>query len=161
MSNVNTRLDILIDVLDQKLKSLKELLNYTNKQTKILEAEEFDLSAFNKIISKKQEYIDKIINMDDGFKATYEQIKGYIDANPELYKEKIRIMKKAIVEIGDLGIAITVQEGRNKNLFEEKARLERNKMKEFRKSKRTVTNYYSNLNKQKNADGPHFFDSRK
>lgn len=161
MSNVNIQVDILIESLEKKSKALEEILNLTNEQTELMEKEGFDFDAFNKIMDEKEIRINKVNELDEGFKNIYEKARLHLEGNKELFKDKISIMKQKIVEIGDLSVAITVQEERNKLQFMNKAKEEKAKVKEFRKSKQTAVNYYSNMNKQKSTEQSHFFDSKK
>lgn len=150
MNNVNTQLNLLNDILRKKLRCLRNILAYTSDQSNLLEKD--DLDAFNNLMQPKEDLIMKVSEIDDGFQTIYGNVRGIIDLQPELYKEKIEEMKQAIMEIGDIGIAITVQEGRNKNLIELKVKADKNVAKDFTHSKKTVTNYYANVNKQKNAN---------
>jgi Tfp pilus assembly protein PilW len=161
MSGVNVQLNILIDVLNKKVLLLQELFELTKAQGGLLNEEDFRVEVFNELMNQKQERIDQVMNIDDGFKLTYEKIRFQIEGNKELYKEEIQQMKDLIVAVGDLGVAITVQEEKNKNLFSLKSNTEKSKIKDFRKSKQTVANYYNSMNNQKNAERSYFFDSKK
>lgn len=161
MDNIKIQLDIIIETLQKKSKTLEEILNYTKEQTTLLEQEEFNLDDFNKTIDEKEARINKVMELDEGFKSIYEKVRLYLEPNKELYKDKISIMKQNVVEIGNLNVAIKVQEERNKLQFSNKIKEEKTKIKEFRKSKQTVANYYSNINKQRSTEQSHFFDSKK
>lgn len=159
MNNVNTQLDLLIEVLRKKAGYLQQLLTYTQEQSIVLEKDEIE--GFNDLIQPKEELIDKVIEIDDYFQTIYENIRGIIEKHPELYKEKVQIMKQVITIIGDLGVAITVQEGRNKNYFDFKAKAEKKEHTDLRQSNKIVSNYYSNMNKQKKINQSPSFDSKK
>ncbi len=161
MAGINTELDILVEVMEKKEKLLKELLSDTKKQESLLNEEALDMEAFDEIISNKQEKIDQVNTLDDGFKMTYEKIHLQLGADKDLYKDYITAMKEKIVVIGELGVEIMVQEEKNKVKFLIAAKNEKNKMKDFRKSKQTVANYYSNMNNQKNPERSYFFDKKK
>ncbi|PKM94941.1 MAG: hypothetical protein CVU84_08435 [Firmicutes bacterium HGW-Firmicutes-1] len=161
MNNINTQLDLLINIIYKKTLYLQDILAYTKHQSSILEKDELDLEAFHVLVEKKDGFINKAIEIDEGFQAIYVNVRGIIEAHPELYKEKLQTLKQSIVEIGDLGIAITVQESRNKNQFDNIAKMEKSKVKEYSKSKLEVTNYYSSMKKQNNSGTSHFFDSKK
>lgn len=161
MNNVNTQLDLLMDVLQQKVQSLQGILTCTTNQTALLERGEFDFDAFDNLMKEKEVLIDKVIDMDEGFQAIYNKVKGIIEMQPTLYKEKIQTMKQFIIKIGDLSVAITVQEGRNKNQMDLKAKTDKNKGKDFSHNKKIVANYYSNMNKQRLVEQARSFDSKK
>lgn len=161
MSGINVELNILIDVLNKKALLLQELYDLTKAQESLLNEEELRMEVFDELMNQKQERIDKVIGIDEGFKLTYEKIRIQLEGNKALYKNDIQKMKDLIVTIGDLTVALTVQEEKNKNLFITKANSEKGKIKEFRKSKQTVANYYKSMNNQKNAERSYFFDSKK
>ncbi|MBC7959856.1 MAG: hypothetical protein H7X94_08315 [Vallitaleaceae bacterium] len=159
MNNVNTQLDLLNDILRKKLQYLQNILVYTKEQSDHLEKD--DLDAVSALVQPKEDAIVKVSEIDDGFQTIYHNIRGIIEAQPALYKEKIETMKQTIMEIGDLGIAITVQEGRNKNQIDLAIKAGKNASKTPIQSKKTVTNYYSNMNKQKNTSNTSTIDFKK
>lgn len=161
MSNVTTQLDILIDALTKKINYLEDILSYTNEQSVLLDREELDLKAFNNIMNNKQIWIDKIVEIDDGFQEMFDNIKGYLNNNPELYKNQIKLMKEYILKIGEMGVEIRVLESKNKTKFQLITNGKKSKVKEYRNNKNVVSNYHSNINNQNNATQSHFFDSKK
>ncbi len=109
----------------------------------------------------KDHFIDKALEMDEGFQSIYENIRVIIETQPDLYKEKLQLLKKAITEIGNLDVTITVQESRNKNLIELNVKTNKNKPLDSIVSKKTGANYYNNMNKQKRINPVSTFDSKK
>lgn len=161
MNNINTQLDILINIIRKKTLYLQEILTYTKDQSTLLEKDEFNIDAFNSLIEKKEMFIDKTIEIDEGFQTIYLNVRGIIEAHPEIYKEKLQIIKQSIITNGDLGIAIIVKENHNKNQLDLKAKIEKSVAKEYKQSNKVVTNYYMNMKKQNNSDTSLFFDSKK
>ncbi len=161
MGDVIATLTLLIDGLDKKRKSLEEISEYTKAQEKILKSDDFDLKTFNNIMKNKQFRIDTIKQIDEGFQPTYERIRSYIEKTPELYRELINIMQEKIKLIGDLNISIQVLEEQNYNKFKAISGTLKNEVKAFRTNKKTVTNYYSNYNKQQESVRKNLYDSKK
>jgi len=161
MSDVITTLSLLEEGLDKKKKSLDEILEYTKSQEELFKEEPFDLKVFNNIMKNKQFRIDTVKQIDDGFKPSYERVRGYLDKNPDLYRDHINHMKASIKVIGDLNISIQVLEEQNYNKFKMIAGTLKDEVKTFRTSKKTVTSYYNTYNKQKESVRDNFFDSKK
>lgn len=161
MGNVMETLEVMIISLDKKREALLEIFLYTKEQERLLKMEEFDMDGFNNIIKNKQVYIDQINEMDDGFEATFERIKPNIVHSPSLYQDDVNKMKELIKEIGELSISIQVQEERNQQKFNKIGERMRQEVKNYRKSKKTVTNYYNTVNNPTNKDINNLFDSSK
>ena len=68
-----TYINIMIDTLKKKEVLLKELKSTTLKQTEILEQEEFDADSFDATIDEKQNKIDELLKLDEGFMDLYAQ----------------------------------------------------------------------------------------
>lgn len=161
MSHVNTQLDILINSLNKKISYLEDILKRTKEQSSLLDKDELDLRVFNNIMNNKQNRIDKIFEIDNGFQEMFNKVKGYLNTNGELYKEQIKLMKEYILKIGELGVEIKVLESKNKTKFQLITNGKKSKVKEYRNNKNVVSNYHSNINNQNNATQSHFFDSKK
>jgi hypothetical protein len=161
MNEVKIQLQLLTEVLDKKELFLRELLSYTKQQEDLLLEEEFNLTAFNNIMQNKQVRIDKVIEIDEGFQATYNRVGAVLVQQPALYKEEILAMKTKIKSITDLSIEIQVTEEKNKAAFGAQVGGMKNQVKNFRNHKQVNTQYQSNMQNQKVGDTSHFFDSKK
>lgn len=161
MSEVITTINLLIDGLDKKKKSLVEILDYTKAQEELLKADDFDLKTFNNIMKNKQFRIDTVKQIDDGFKPGYERIKVHLEKNPELYRDYINKMKDLIKDLGDLNVSIQVLEEKNHTRFKVVTSGLKGEVKSFRKNKKTVSNYYNNYNKQQESVRQNLYDSKK
>ena len=161
MSDVMTTLSLLTEGLEKKKKNLGEILEYTKAQEKLLKEKEFNMKVFNNTMKNKQFRIDNVKQIDDGFKPTYERIRGHMEKTPQLYSQQIKVMKEHIKVIGDLNVQIQVLEEKNYNKFKVISATLKDEVKTFRTSKKTVNNYYKNYNKQQESVRENFFDSRK
>lgn len=161
MNDVITLLNILTDGLEKKKSKLTEIYDYTKNQDLLLQTEPFDMKGFNNIIKNKQFRIDTVIQIDEGFQPTYERVSGFLEKNPEIYRDYIELMKTLIKEIGELGIQIQVLEEKNYNRFKVISKLMKEEVKTFRTNKKAVTNYYDTYNKQQGTVRDNFFDSKK
>lgn len=161
MGEVQTNLQILIEALEKKINYMQEINHYTKEQERLLKEDEVNYKLFNNIMDNKQVRIDKIAELDAGFKPTFGRIQGVLNTQPEIYKEEIIRMKELIKVIGDIGVDIQVLERRNKVQFDSKAGRTKNKVKTYRKNKKAATNYYDNIKKQNKSGNSYFFDSKK
>ena len=161
MGDMHVQVDILLDALERKKALLEEILEFTKEQSDLLAKEDLNTSSFNNIMSNKQVRIDKLIQIDEGFESAFDRIKSTLKSQPSLYKEAIGKMKQHITDVSDLGVEIQVTEMRNKQRFDLKSQNIKGDVKNFRNQKSAVSSYHNNYNKQKKADQPHFFDSKK
>lgn len=161
MSDIIIQIDLMVDALNKKKQMLQEILRYTNDQAELLKAESLDMRSFNNIMKNKQVRIDKLIQIDQGFESLFERIKTTLTSQPDIYRDAVKEMQQLIKETSDLGIEIQVQEERNKVQFDVKSKTTKNEVKAFRTHKSAMNKYQNNYNKQKKADQPHFFDSKK
>lgn len=161
MSDIIIQIDLMIESLEKKKLFLEDILRYTKEQTELLKAEELDLRSFNNIMKNKQVRIDKLLQIDQGFESLYGRIKATLTAQPDIYREAIKKMQQLIKETTDLGVAVQVQEERNKVQFDVKSKNVKGEVKAFRTHKSAMSKYQNNYNKQQKADQPHFFDSKK
>lgn len=161
MSDIIIQIDLMVDALNKKKQMLQEILRYTNDQAELLKAESLDMRSFNNIMKNKQVRIDKLIQIDQGFESLFERIKTTLTSQPDIYRDAVKEMQQLIKETSDLGIEIQVQEERNKVQFDVKSKNTKSEVKAFRTHKSAMNKYQNNYNKQKKADQPHFFDSKK
>lgn len=144
MNQVDLYLKLLIDVLESKNKLLKETLILTNNQTSILQNEQSSIDDFMLIIDQKKKLIDMINENDEGFNSIYLRIKPDLINQINRYKDIILVLKQKVVEIGDLDIAITVQEEKNKLLFSKRIDYMNPAAKGINMNKKAITAYRNN-----------------
>ena len=161
MSEVRVQVDLLVDTLTKKKQLLTEIRKYTIDQKAILSIEDFDLRAFNNIMSNKQVRIELLSKLDAGFEATFERVRNVLSTQPDIYRESILAMKTLIKEVNDIGIEIQVQEERNRSNFDAKSKGLKSEVKSLRTHKSAMKKYQNTYNSQRKADAPHFFDSKK
>lgn len=153
MSQVGLYLKLLIDVLESKNKLLKEILALTLSQTSILQNEQSNIDDFMAVIDKKKSLIDVINEKDEGFKSIYLKIKPDLINQTDRYKDIIYTLKQKVVEIGDLDIAITVQEEKNKMLFSKRVHHAKPVSKGLSMNNRAITAYHNSINNKNDYKG--------
>lgn len=152
---------ILEDSLKRKKEVLDEIIKKNEEQKKILEAEGFDIEAFDKNTDEKGGLIDKLNLLDSGFEKIYEHVKEELAENKEKYAEQIKNMQELIREITERSVSIQAAEQRNRKQVEAKFREEREKIQLGKSSMKVARQYYNNMNKISGGSGAVFFDGKK
>ncbi len=106
--------DILVDVLDKQIKTLREVLEITKHQGMIATALEFDDEEFDETLSRKDACIMRLNELDNGFVSVYERVRRQVQAEPDKYKSKVKKMQELIRTCTDLGNEIQTLENRNR-----------------------------------------------
>jgi len=161
VQEVITTLELLNHGLLSKKKSLEALLIYTKEQQQLLAEELFDMKAFNTLIKKKQQDINNIVQIDDGFAQSYKRIRNQVEKHPAMYADYIRLIQENLKEISELSTEISVLEEKNNMTFKNVSKKTKEYIRSFRTNKKSVVNYYKNYNKQQESVRDRFFDSQK
>lgn len=135
---------ILIESLKKKKTALEQILKYTKSQEEILAKETFDEEVFEALIEKKQQYIDIINKLDEGFEITFERVRQELEENREMFKNEISSLQQLIRQVTDVSAKIQASEQRNKTAFEKIMYQKREKIKVARLSSQSVSKYYQN-----------------
>ena len=83
MDNINTYISVLHGSLRKKLELIKEILELTKEQNKILSKEDIDADYFERIVDEKDRKINEVLTIDKGFQSLFDKISVYIKANPQ------------------------------------------------------------------------------
>lgn len=151
---------VLADSLHKKHSALENLLDLTKKQEQLLHEESFNETEFLETIRKKQGYIDKITEFDNGFDSIYNRVKEELSVDRQQYADDIAVMQKLITQITELGIDIEALENRNKTQMEKVLASRKDKIKDMRLNNSAASNYYRNMaNQQYNQS--FFLDKKK
>ncbi len=161
MDNINTYISVLHSSLRKKLELIKELLELTKEQNKILSKEEVDADSFERIVSEKEVKINEVLNIDKGFQSLFDRISSVVKGNPSPYRQQILEMQNYIRTITDIGVEIENLEYKNKEKFKNFLSSKRNSIKEFKVSNKTAVSYYKNMSNQHREWQSYFVDSRK
>lgn len=159
MNNKNY-LDILIQSLHQKVEALDHIIGKNEEQYTILSAEEADMDAFEKNVTEKSEYVDKILFLDEGFDEVYQRVKEELDTNRASYAQEIAEMKRLISIITEKSMKVQAQEQKNKDLAQKQFAHARKKIRQIKAGKRVASQYYQSM-QQINVIDPQFMDKKK
>lgn len=153
-------LDILEESLQKKLKVLEEIAVYNQEQEQLLRKESVSLEQLDDNMSHKDELIQKVTALDEGFETLYERIKEQILTHKDHYKEQIRKLQQLISQVTEKSVSIQAQEARNKKLIEDYFKKERSQLRQNRQSSKAAYNYYKSVNNT-NVVMPQMMDQKK
>ena len=153
-------LQILIESLEKKIAVLDKVIELDKQQAELSSHQPMDMKAYDKTVDEKGELIDEINRLDDGFSSTFELIGDEVKNNPDKYKEKVETLQNLIREAVDKGVAIEVQEKRNRAALENVLRMKRNEIKQMKKSSSAATKYYKAMSRINDVD-PQLMDRKK
>ena len=151
---------ILEESLQKKLKVLEEIAVYNQEQEQLLRKESVSLEELDENMKQKDELIQKVTALDEGFETLYERIKEQLLADKDAYKEQIRKLQQLISQVTEKGVSIQAQETRNKKLIEGYFKKERSQLRQNRQSSKAAYNYYKSVNNT-NVVMPQMMDQKK
>ncbi len=153
-------IQMMEDSLEKKIDILRQLQVLCEEQKEILEDPASTPEALEENVERKEQMIQKLAAMDDGFEQLYQRVEGALEEHRETYRENIARMQEMIRDITQRSARLQVQEQRNKELAKQKFGSVRAQIKELRQSSRAVTSYYQNMTRNAASD-PQFMDSKK
>lgn len=110
MKNILTKLNLLLFTLRKKLARLEQIKAYTLCQTP--SADKRGLAA-ETILAQKQEWIEEIKKLDQGFGTLSAELLPLLQENPGQYRESIARMQELIEQIMAVESEIRQAEKRN------------------------------------------------
>lgn len=154
-------IQLLIDTLEKKKKTLAWLMSVTEQQEEIMSTENFDDNLFDQTISIKDEHIKTLTMLDEGFEKVYEGVKEELAAKKDKYATEIKTLQGLISDITDLSVKLQALEKRNRSKLEYVLSQKRKEIKDTRLSSKTVANYYKNIAQQNDIQSSVFYDKKK
>ncbi|MFA9464536.1 MAG: flagellar export chaperone FlgN [Velocimicrobium sp.] len=143
-----TYVTILIDTLRRKVVSLNDVIGMTNFQSKLIEEGKVDTSEFEGTLINKQEMIDKINQVDDGFEKIYDHVREALSAHAPLYQQEILVLKELISQVTEKSVAIKAAETRNRDLMERYFSSRKKTIKDCNIGKKTIQQYQETMKSQ-------------
>ena len=153
-------LEMLAASLEKKEQVLEAMLELTGQQEQILAEEELDMEAFDKLLQKKQSYVERLEKLDQGFDQVYQRVREKIQEHPGKYRDRIQEMQGRIGHLTELGVSLEVQERRNKERFEFLVSASRSKIRNYKVSNQAAAQYYRNMANRFQGDS-YFVDKKK
>ena len=161
MENTGVYISAMKESLKKKHGIMAQLLAYTKEQDQLLRQERMDMEQFERILGAKDELLQQITTLDNGFTSIFQKISAGLEMDKQRYVKDIVEMQGMIREITDIGVQIEGQERKNKTRFEQYLVKERQEIKKSRQSSRTAVSYYQNMPDQHHAWQTYFMDQKK
>lgn len=158
--DINTYIKILTDTLIKKSKLLDELIEINKDQDTILTSLEVNIESFEETINKKEELINQLNQLDDGFEMIYSRVQDVIKHNAFEYKSDIVVMQELIIGIMEKSTNIQVTEKSIKLKLETYLMSKKLEIKNYKVSSQTVSNYYKNMMNEYQGES-YFLDKKK
>lgn len=162
MGNENhVYVDMMVDSLERKKRVLSRLLEQTREQESLLRDEEMDPDRFREIVDEKEEQIDELNKLDEGFDRLFQSVEREIQSNRSLYKAQIQKMQKLIGEVSEMGIQIQALEHQNSGHFKVYLANQRKNIRKFHLNNKTASSYYQNMANVHKPEQSYFFNEKK
>ena len=159
----NNYVVILRESLEKKVRILNDLQELNMRQAEILEDPNSTPEEFEENVDAKEELINEITTLDEGFEQLFADVQSEVEAKREVYADEIQKMKELIREITSLGVRVQTQEKANYELAQTKFSDVRKQVKKVRHSQKAVNNYYRDVMSSTYYEpyDPIFMDSKK
>lgn len=152
-------IQLMTDVLEKKAGVLNQLMLLTEQQEILIASDNFDEDEFLQIVSTKDEMLQNLNKLDDGFEQLYDRVREEIVTEKDKYTTEIKYMQKLIATITDINVKLQASEKRNKSKLELYFSNRRNQIKSSRVNNQSVTNYYKTMTKQHDVQS-FFYDKK-
>lgn len=160
MSEQNHYIEMMLKSLQKKLAALQIILDECEKQAKIIEGHEIDWNQFDVCVNCKQEQIDELTKLDDGFADLYDRVKSELQNHQTKYHSEIQTMQTMIKQITDMSVRIQTEEERNRKAVESGMLQTKQTIKASKASIKAASDYYKVMSKVNYVD-PQFVDRKK
>jgi len=137
-------IDAMIRGLKRKVYLLDMLIMQNKKQQEDLEDEYLTVEDFDKRVTEKDDIVNEIVMLDDGFEEVFEKMKDALEGNKEKYKSEINEMQDLIRKITAKDADVRMGEQRNYELAKQKFGTVKKQIREMKMSRKTVNSYYKN-----------------
>lgn len=153
-------LEILKESLLKKKAILTELYNLSKKQGEIAGTVPFDTDSFDTLVDQKDDLVNRILELDNGFEETYRIIKDELPEHKDEFKEEIRFLQELIKNVTELSMSLQALEERNKRTIETAFLTEHKRIDQTRRSSKAALDYYKSMS-QVNYIDPQLMDQKK
>lgn len=158
-SQKQTYISLLINSLENKINVLDKLEELTVRQDNLLKEEDVDLNVFDEVMFEKEQHINMLEELDNGFDAIYKRVRLELNENKAIYKKEIQLLQQLISKITDYSVKIQVLEENNKNKLQIYLTSKKKEIKTFKMSSQTVSSYYKNMSNQHQGQS-YFLDKK-
>lgn len=139
---MKTYLRALVISLEKKEQVLTNLISITKKQKIALESQPPSVEQFKSEVSKKEELIKEIKELDVQFESLYQKVIGYVRNEISEFTMEIQKMQKMIPIVVELGVTLRGLEQHNKMKLELISATKGHEAVNMKKSSKSVADYY-------------------
>ena len=150
----------LISGMEEKKECLEALIEKTGLQADIVQQDSVDWDAFDRLVDEKDELIDRLDALDDGFQQVFDRIKPDLEGKKSIYRDHIKKLQALISEVTDLSTALISEEQKNKGMISEKFAAEKKRISTSKTTSKAAASYYTSMN-QINLIDPQLMDKKK
>ena len=161
MEQTKSYVDILVNSLEKKIRVLQQLEDLMEREDELFANTHISAEEVSEIIDTRDEYLNKLEELDLGFEKLYERVKEEITSNKEMYKTEILGMQDLIREISSRTVKLQAAQTRNKERYTHLFSKKKHEIKEFKLSNKTVSNYYKNSYNAHQEGSSYFLDKKK
>lgn len=160
MDNSKNYITILVDSLNKKIKLLEYILVENKRQQLSISSEKMDEELFEETMAKKEDYINQINEIDQGFETVYHHVQEELSVNAGQYKDEISELKELISVITQKSMEVQLSEKRNEQLITKKFSDIRKDIHKSKNVSKVATDYYKAMSKTGVVE-PQFLDKKK
>ena len=160
MSEQNHYIEMMLKSLQKKIEVLDVILAECEKQAAIIDVQEPDWEQFDGCVNHKQQQIDELTKLDEGFTDLYEHVRAELQGHQETYRSEITHMQAMITRITDMSVRIQTEEERNRKAVEKALMRTKQSIKASKASAKAASDYYKVMSKVNYVD-PQFMDRKK
>ena len=160
MDNSKNYITILVDSLNKKIKLLEYILVENKRQQLSVSSEKMDEELFEETMAKKEDYINQINEIDQGFETVYHHVQEELSVNAGQYKDEISELKELISVITQKSMEVQLSEKRNEKLITKKFSDIRKDINKTKNVSKVATDYYKAMSKTGVVE-PQFLDKKK
>ena len=160
MDNSKNYITILVDSLNKKIKLLEYILVENKRQQLSVSSEKMDEELFEETMEKKEDYINQINEIDQGFETVYHHVQEELSVNAGQYKDEISELKELISVITQKSMEVQLSEKRNEQLITKKFSDIRKDIHKSKNVSKVATDYYKAMSKTGVVE-PQFLDKKK
>ncbi len=155
----NTYINILTDTLNKKHLLLDKLLDITVLQEEYLNEPNFNMENFDQTLIEKEELINQINQLDEGFEKIYTHIQEELSTRRLEHKDQIVILQGLIRKITDMSTKLQGNELRIRSKMEIFLGNKKGEIKNFKINNQTASRYYQNMRNQQTGES-YFLDKK-
>lgn len=145
MADTVLYIDIMKNSLIRKKGYLSEILKLTIHQGTLTDGEDFDETAFEELVDRKEVLIGNINEIDKGFTSVYDRVRGELLENKDSYKDVLAEIQGLIRECVDIGMKIEAEEERNRHGLEQVFSTKFKGIRQLKQSKSVASKYYKSM----------------